>query len=396
MGGANAHIILDDAFHYLQEHGLSGFHHCDTPTGQANGAVTNGTATNGHVVNGASANRATDERSITRLLIWSAADAGATDRMLQAYQSYYQANIIDNHRKLNQLAYTLAARRSVMPWRTFAVVDGVDGNGGPAQLTPTVPVRASSEKVSIGFIFTGQGAQYAGMGLELLQYPIFESSLRASGQIFASLGAEWSIRGELKSRCLSSSSPQSSDFRSRGPYLCRKCTQVLGIRLLTCISRCTAPRERHSPSPVQPAIMHSAADRSGRPPSQLRRLSSRGSWAFKWRDRRCLYHRRPVPEIGLQGGLFQRLPGWEAGCHHCHFRRHDVGQLGRARGSKSPREAWPGERGQCGSRCLRQQPDERHSVRSCRFHQGLSKLPGPTRHLCEDCAHRRGISLTGT
>jgi hypothetical protein len=95
-----------------------------------------------------------------------------------------------------------------MPWRTFAVVDGVDGNGGPTQLTPTVPVRASSEKGSIGFIFTGQGAQYVGMGLELLQYPIFESSLRASGQIFASLGAEWSIRGGLKSRCLSSS-PQS-------------------------------------------------------------------------------------------------------------------------------------------------------------------------------------------
>src|SRR5271156_6559091 len=26
VGGANAHIILDDAFYYLQEHGLSGFH----------------------------------------------------------------------------------------------------------------------------------------------------------------------------------------------------------------------------------------------------------------------------------------------------------------------------------------------------------------------------------
>jgi acyl transferase domain-containing protein len=210
VGGANAHIILDDAFYYLQEHGLSGFHHCDTPTGHAHGTVTNGTAINGHVVNGASANRASDERSIPRLLVWSAADAGATDRMLQAYQSYYQAHIIANHRKLNQLAYTLATRRSVMPWRTFAVVDGVDGNGGPTQLTPTVPVRASSGKASIGFIFTGQGAQYAGMGLELLQYPIFESSLQASDQIFASLGTEWSIQGELKSRCLSSSSSSSS------------------------------------------------------------------------------------------------------------------------------------------------------------------------------------------
>jgi acyl transferase domain-containing protein len=210
VGGANAHIVLDDAFHYLQEHGLSGFHHCDTPTGHAQRTVTKDTVANGHVVKGASTNRAPDERSIPRLLIWSAADAGATDRMLQAYQSYYQAHIIHNNRKLNQLAYTLATRRSVMPWRTFAVVDGVDRNGCPTQLMPTIPVRASSEKLSIGFIFTGQGAQYAGMGLGLLQYPVFESSLRASDQIFASLGTEWSILGELKSRCLSSSLPQQS------------------------------------------------------------------------------------------------------------------------------------------------------------------------------------------
>lgn len=247
MGGANAHIILDDAFHYLQEHGLSGFHHCDISTGAAaNGTTTNGidinghslngngtsanghsvngngasanghsvngngTSTNGHSVNGngasangASANGVSDERSTPKLLIWSAADAAATDRMLQAYQSYYQTHIIANSRKLDQLAYTLATRRSIMPWRSFAVVESVDGNDtdDPTKLTLTVPIRASSEKASIGFIFTGQGAQYAGMGLELLQYPVFESSLRGSDRIFASLGADWSLLGELKGRC---------------------------------------------------------------------------------------------------------------------------------------------------------------------------------------------------
>lgn len=180
------------------------------------------------------------------------------------------------------------------------------------------------------------------------------------------------------------------------PRSCRTYTRVLGIRMLICISRCSAPRERHSSSPVQPAIMHSAANCSGGPTMQLRRLSCRGSWAFKWRDRRRLYHRRPVPAIGLQGGLFQSAAGWEAGCHHCHYRRHDVRQLGRVRDSKSPREAWPGERRLCGSRCLRQQPDERYSVRFCRLYQDPSNLPGQTGYLCEDCAHRRGISLTGT
>lgn len=104
LGGANVHI-LDDAFNHLQEHGLSGFHHCDTSAGHAHGTVTNVAATNRHVVNGTSANQASDEQSTPRLLIWSAADAGATDRMLQAYQSYYQTHTTDDHRKLNQLAY---------------------------------------------------------------------------------------------------------------------------------------------------------------------------------------------------------------------------------------------------------------------------------------------------
>ncbi|KAE8150558.1 hypothetical protein BDV25DRAFT_172048 [Aspergillus avenaceus] len=184
VGGSNAHVILDDAFHYLQAHSLSGFHHCDTSRGRAHGIASNGAATNKHI-DGAS------------LLVWSAADTGAIDRMLQTYQSYYKTHIINNHHKLDQLAYTLGTGRSIMSWRTFAVVDSVDGNGHSNQLTPIVPIRAPSEKLSIAFIFTGQGAQYARMGLGLLQYPIFELSLRTSDQNFASFGANWSIQDAL-------------------------------------------------------------------------------------------------------------------------------------------------------------------------------------------------------
>lgn len=194
MGGTNSHIILDDAFHYLQERGLSGFHHCDTgSTGHAGKTVESDATTNGHVTIGALAKGTSDGQPAPRLLIWSAADAGATNRMLQAYQSYYDGHIVNKYHKLDQLAYTLGTRRGLMPWRTFAVVDGVYGN----QLTFAPPVRASSEKMSIGLVFTGQGAQYAGMGLELLQYPVFESSLRASDEIFAGLGAEWSVLGRF-------------------------------------------------------------------------------------------------------------------------------------------------------------------------------------------------------
>lgn len=246
MGGTNSHIILDDAFHYLQERGLSGFHHCDTSsTGHAGKTVDSDTATNGHatngvsvnITNGISSNGTSVGQPSPRLLIWSAADAGATNRTLQAYQSYYDAYVINNYPKLDQLAYTLGTRRSLMPWRTFAVVNGVNGNSRPPQLPSAPPVRASPEKVSIGLVFTGQGAQYAGMGLELLQYPVFESSLRTSDETFAGLGAEWSLLG--KSLPTSSSTSRLEAIRtsqtSNSKYL--RSRSLLTTRISRCNSQ---------------------------------------------------------------------------------------------------------------------------------------------------------------
>lgn len=138
-----------------------------------------------------------------RLLIWSAADQSAAQRMVASYQSYFQENIIGDEDKLAQLAYTLAARRSVHPWRTYSVVGTRDtianSSIDDADITPVSvsrPVRAATEDISISFVFTGQGAQYPGMGLELLQYSAFAESLHKSDAIFKTLGSDWSITGK--------------------------------------------------------------------------------------------------------------------------------------------------------------------------------------------------------
>lgn len=208
--GANAHAILDDAYHYLHQHGLDGYHHCakipslnDTPA--LNGAThaikteRNGSATE----NGAAA--AADAGP--KLLVWSAADAAAAQRMVGAYRDYFGAHVAGDAAKLEQLAHTLAARRSVLSWRAFAVAD-VETD----ELSAAKPVRASSSPTAdgIAFVFTGQGAQYAGMGLGLLRYAVFESSLKRSDEILANLGCEWSLFGQS---CLESSFPEHSLLR---------------------------------------------------------------------------------------------------------------------------------------------------------------------------------------
>lgn len=225
FGGSNTHVILDDAYHYLREHGLSG-NHCTTQVpgattevhtngitnghtnGHANGHTngdtnghTNGDTnghTNGHTngtgSNGASHTNGTSNGSTTslpKLLVWSAADEKAVNRTIQGYDGYFKEKISGDPTKLDRLAYTLATRRSQMLWRTFGVV--LDGPAG--KLSPAKPIRSSGQ-AGLAYVFTGQGAQYVDMGWDLIQYPVFAETIQQIDGIYSSLGCGWSIFGK--------------------------------------------------------------------------------------------------------------------------------------------------------------------------------------------------------
>lgn len=116
--------------------------------------------------------------------------------MLQAFEAYFADHIAGNGRKVSQLAYTLAARRSMLAWRSFAVPVAGEIDGLPnCSLHPTKPSRSSTEQLGAAFIFTGQGAQYPAMGIDLLIYPTFVESLKRSDAILRGLGCEWSHFG---------------------------------------------------------------------------------------------------------------------------------------------------------------------------------------------------------
>lgn len=226
FGGTNSHVILDDALHYLESCGLRGFHHTtlsprvaqrvEIHDGLHTNGQTNGVKTNG--VNGTSTgHHFEDAQSLKshppRLLVWTAADANALQRMLEAHTPYVHtaAGKTDT---LNELAYTLA-RRSHMLYRTHAVlestqeesvVNGVDdaNKSSTSPLPVTVSVKAESNLSSetVAFVFTGQGAQYTGMGLELCgRYDVFSDSLTRSQLAFDDLGCTWDIIGKSGTLC---------------------------------------------------------------------------------------------------------------------------------------------------------------------------------------------------
>lgn len=240
FGGSNSHIILDDAMNYLQQRGLHGNHHCivsdlDGGGGHGDGATTpidaktsssSSSSSSGNSSGTSSSPRTPrtprtvaaddDEDEIStmlqlpKLLVWSAADEAALKRMTQAYasysyhDSYYEddrvtGHVAFRHPKLARLAHTLSERRSRMLWRAFSVVmDGAGTEGQQQQqpLTSSKPVRSSAE-VGLGFVFTGQGAQYATMGCDLCSYPVFYATLQQVDRVYRSLGAPWSsVSGE--------------------------------------------------------------------------------------------------------------------------------------------------------------------------------------------------------
>jgi acyl transferase domain-containing protein len=130
-----------------------------------------------------------------QILTFTARDEAALKRIHQQYAEYYDRSIAGAPRMLDDLAYTLAARRNTMAMRSFTVANS-DSSSSSLGLPNLNCVRSSGEP-QLCFVFTGQGAQYAKMGLELIDYPVFKNILTQADRIFQSIGAEWSLFGML-------------------------------------------------------------------------------------------------------------------------------------------------------------------------------------------------------
>ena len=114
--------------------------------------------------------------------------------MMAKYEVFYKRHVAEDAEKLRRLAFSLGARRSNLLWRQFVIT-----SSSQAELPRPVgkPVRSSgAEEAGLGFVFTGQGAQYVDMGLSLMEYPVVSEVLRKVDQIYRGLGCRWSLLGE--------------------------------------------------------------------------------------------------------------------------------------------------------------------------------------------------------
>lgn len=82
-----------------------------------------------------------------------------------------------------------------MDWR--AAVVATSGQSLRQMLSQGLQANRIPTQTSLAFVFTGQGAQWARMGLGLMHYPAFQQSLKSADAYLKKLGSDWSVLGEF-------------------------------------------------------------------------------------------------------------------------------------------------------------------------------------------------------
>ncbi|OAA60318.1 Beta-ketoacyl synthase [Niveomyces insectorum RCEF 264] len=118
---------------------------------------------------------------------------------LEKHPPVFQFNVMPN------LAYTLGERRSFLPYRVaIPASDGERLIESFATAMKAKPIRAARPP-TVGFVYTGQGAQWHAMGRELFEsYPVFKKSLERFDACLRGLGAKFSVILELHQSAKSS------------------------------------------------------------------------------------------------------------------------------------------------------------------------------------------------
>ncbi|OTA89815.1 hypothetical protein M434DRAFT_398366 [Hypoxylon sp. CO27-5] len=160
IGGVNAHVILESS----RQFGIS---QCQLSAGDS------------------------PEKTKHSLLLFSAYSLESLQAQVDSYQKY----VNNNKTPIWDLAYSLANRREHKPYRTYAVTSDISSLQRPA------PQVIQTPSPRIAWIFTGQGAQWPQMGIELIDTnAIFRDSIRRLDKFISELPEppSWSIEDELR------------------------------------------------------------------------------------------------------------------------------------------------------------------------------------------------------
>ncbi|KAI5918405.1 polyketide synthase, partial [Camillea tinctor] len=189
-GGANAHVILESAESFLRDLAIS------RPKEIMPVA---------------------DEQTKYRAVVpASAASAGALKTLAEQISS--EISKCDSLEKLQSLSHTLAKGRDQLPYRGYLVA--TYGDAANVEAT-SVAERRADDALPFGFVFTGQGAQYAGMAKELLsESKLFLRTIRELDDVLQAIPAPYTPSWTLEQTLLDSPATSQINNATRSQPIC--------------------------------------------------------------------------------------------------------------------------------------------------------------------------------
>ncbi|WYZ36704.1 hypothetical protein EsH8_II_000210 [Colletotrichum jinshuiense] len=194
FGGANAHVIVEDAASYLFRHGLPG-RHTTTPQPRLPQPLSSRASNNGSETETTSS--ITGDGPTPKIFVLSSNDQEGVKRNVERMIPYLDTKDLAKSSFMTELGYTLFSKRTALPWKSFAIASDVTSLRQNLENIPAVVRSSNSSVPRVAFVFTGQGAQYFKMGKGLSVYKAFRDSMLRSESILKSLGCSWTLTEEL-------------------------------------------------------------------------------------------------------------------------------------------------------------------------------------------------------
>ena len=127
------------------------------------------------------------QAQVSKLLVFSANTPNSLSNLVSKYEAYLKIH----PERLEDLSYTLAMRREKLSFRTFSIVQD-------DSIIKKSSILKELKQPSIAMVFSGQGAQWAQMGNELLTIDQnFRKDIQLLDDVLRSIAhaPEWTIEG---------------------------------------------------------------------------------------------------------------------------------------------------------------------------------------------------------
>ncbi|KAH0524691.1 hypothetical protein TsFJ059_007167 [Trichoderma semiorbis] len=182
FGGSNAHVVIDEAPGYLALKGLN-----------ANHSSTD-------VIPPSKTGVSAEKKPEARLFCYSANDNAGVVRVMRSHLQFLESIQRDAGDSFLNYSYTLGCRRSNLEWKGFIIAESAPDLMAKIQLFDSSHLARSSSKKQhkLGFVFCGQGAQWAKMGADLMSFNVYSASLKeASCFLQIVLGSRFDLLKEI-------------------------------------------------------------------------------------------------------------------------------------------------------------------------------------------------------